>query len=147
MKKIIIVSLTIIYAATAFCQQNNNPVSYEAKTDYLQKSKSKKTIAWLFLGGGVALAVAGVLIPKGDQTEYDYLTFSYTHKNDNLKFGLILGGALSMGGSIPFFVASARNKRKAIAAAAFLDIKKIPALKQMQVSNLNYPVVGLRIAL
>lgn len=147
MKKILIVSLTIMYAATAFCQQNKNHFPYEPQTDYLQKSKKQKTIAWLFIGGGAALVVAGAVIPKGERDGFDYLTWSDTYKNDDLKAGLIVGGALVMGGSIPFFIAAHRNKKKAMAASAFVDMEKTRLLNKMQVGEQSFAVAGIRIKL
>jgi hypothetical protein len=147
MKKIFMAVWLLAVAAVSFGQQNSSPKYEFTQTDYLKKSKKQKTIAWLFIGGGAALVVAGAVIPKGEKDGYDIWTWSDSYKNDDLKFGLITAGVLTMGGSIPFFIASGRNKRKAMAGSAFIDMEKVPALKQMQLSNLNYPVVGLRIAL
>ncbi|MEO7265914.1 MAG: hypothetical protein ABIW38_13435, partial [Ferruginibacter sp.] len=70
-----------------------------------------------------------------------------TYKNEDIKAALILSGALAMGGSIPLFIASGRNKRKALSASAFFDVEKVPLLNQMQITNQRFAVAGIRIML
>ncbi len=147
MKKIFIAGLLLVFTAVSFGQQNSSPNIVFTQTDYLKKSKKQQTIAWLFIGGGAALVVAGAVIPKGERDGYDILTWSETYKNDDLRYGLITVGVLSMGGSIPFFIASTRNKRKAIEASAFFDFEKAPVLNQMQISHQRFAVTGIRIRL
>lgn len=130
MKKIILFSVLLIFATSSYCQQISS-LNYSApQKDYLQKSKSQQKAAWLFIGGGAALVIAGVVIPKGEKDGFDIITWSNTYKNDDLRYGLITVGAFAMGGSIPFFIASGRNKRKAMAASAFIDIEKGSLLHQ-----------------
>ncbi|MEO7263288.1 MAG: hypothetical protein ABIW38_00175, partial [Ferruginibacter sp.] len=119
MKKIILFSLVLFFATSSYCQKIAS-LNYSApQKDYLQKSKKQKTFAWVLLGSGAALVVAGVAIPKGEKDGFDILTWSDTYKNEDIKAALILSGALAMGGSIPLFIASGRNKRKALSASAF----------------------------
>ncbi len=76
------------------------------KEDYLKKSKNQKTTAWILLGGGVAMTVIGLA------------TFSSSWDNEsNTKTDvsgfIALGGVASSLISIPFFISSGRNARKA----------------------------------
>ncbi len=113
MKKIIILTLLLAFATVSFSQQVVQQQSF-TQTDYLQKSKKQKKTARILLGTGAALIATGVIIPEGEVTDdFDPLTFSYFHKNDGIKGAFILGGALSMLVSIPFFIASDKNKRRA----------------------------------
>lgn len=95
---------------------SNSVVLYDSTQTgeyYWQKSKNQKTAAWAMLGGGVALSIIGivgftanydVLVEGGPAETYALLTF--------------VGAGLSLG-SIPLFIASGRNHRK----AASLSVK------------------------
>src|SRR4051812_47477351 len=101
MRKFFICTILLSMTTSSFCQQTDLGQSSTQK-NYLQKSKKQKTAAWVFLGGGFALAVgASVLDVSSDwsKSETPYLIALFT------------GGA-SMLGSIPLFIASGRNKRK-----------------------------------
>lgn len=75
-----------------------------SKSDYLLKSKNQKTVAWVLLGGGTALFVAGVLIGS-DTDEGEWF-------GDNLEKGAIVAavGAGALLGSIPFFISFGRQE-------------------------------------
>ena len=111
MKKIITCTVILAFSATSFCQQNVQKQSL-AKTDYLQKSKKQKTVAWVLLGGGATLVLTGVIIPKGDLVQEGWLGNSY--ENDGVKGTFELIGLVSMIGSIPFFTASKKNYKRAM---------------------------------
>lgn len=147
MKKIFISAWLLALATVSFGQQNSSPKYDFKQEDYLTKSKKQKTFAWVLVGGGAALAVVGLAIPKGEKDGFDILTWSDTYKNEDIKASFILGGALSMGGSIPLFIASGRNKRKALAASAFVDFEKVSLLNQSQITNQRFAVTGIRIRL
>ena len=150
MKKIIFGTILIAFAAASFAQQSA-PKQTLIQTDYLQKSKKQKKTALIFLGAGAALIVTSIVIPQGEPTGFqiDPLTggFYEGHKNDGIKGALILGGGLSMLGSIPFFIASGKNKRKARQASVFINMKRAPVLQGMVFSNRSFPVLGVRIRL
>jgi hypothetical protein len=102
MKKIILFTMLLILSSSSFSQQTNSQPAL-SKQDYLKKSKNQKTAAWVMLGGGVALGAGGILWALSD-------IFSTSSGPDILFFA---GGA-SMLGSIPLFIASSRNKKKAM---------------------------------
>ena len=59
MKKIMVYFLLLALPVTSLCQANDSVPA--VKTDYLAKSKSQKTAAFIFLGIGVtALSIAAV---------------------------------------------------------------------------------------
>lgn len=144
---IFIAAWLLVFTSVSFFQQNSSPKYSFTQTDYLKKSKNQKTLAWLLLGSGACLVIVGQLIPKGEEDGFDILTWSESHKNDDLKALFTLGGALSMGGSIPLFIASDKNKRRAIEASAFFDFEKVPMLNQMQIRQHRFAVTGIRIQL
>ena len=114
MKKIITCTVILAFSATSFCQQNVQKQSL-TKTDYLQKSKKQKTVAWILLGGGATLVLTGIIIPKGDLVQEGWYFNSY--ENDGVKGTFQLAGIVSMLGSIPFFRASKRNNKRAMSFA------------------------------
>jgi len=115
MKKTTIFLLLAIFSISSICQQTGRSTTL-TKEDYLKKSKSKKTAAWLFLAGGGAMMITGFAIPEGEP-EFNLLCLCYVGENSGGKGLLIAGGVLSMGTSIFFFKSSAKNKRKAMELA------------------------------
>ena len=87
----------------------------DTKTDYLAKSRNKKTAAWIFLGGGVLCTGVGILIfPKN--YDYDLLWDSNSKSTENQATTseiVMTIGVAAMLTSIPFFVSSSVYKRKA----------------------------------
>nr|WP_314897286.1 hypothetical protein [uncultured Flavobacterium sp.] len=105
MKKTITFLMLLLFAVNAFSQTiPNNEFSKEY---YLQKSKSQKTTGWVLLSGGAIMTVVGVI---GFSDSYDI--FDSNSKTDTYGY-LMLGGAVSCLGSIPFFIMSGNNARKA----------------------------------
>ncbi len=147
MKKIITCFVLVAFATTSFCQQTVQKQTLTQK-DYLEKSKKQKKIAWILFGGGVALIATGALIPEGELTgDINWIAWSAEHKNDGIKGAFILAGGLSMLGSIPFFIASGKNKRRANQGSVFINIERTPVLQGMVFSNQSFPVLGVKINL
>lgn len=121
--------LMLALPVTSFCQANDSvPV---VKTDYLAKSKSQKTAAFIFLGIGVtALTVAAV----GD------LDF------DALETLVIVGGVATVV-SIPLFIASGKNKRRAMKASAFIKMEKATIIERQSFVQSSYPAISFKINL
>src|SRR6185312_1736365 len=84
----------------------------QTKEDYLTKNKHQKTAAWIMLGGGWGLGIAGVVV--GLHGTVDLLSGQFDKAGNNLGAGgiLIIAGGAAMLGSIPLFIASGKNKRK-----------------------------------
>ncbi len=57
----------------------------------------------------------------------------------------MLSDAVSMLGSIPFFIASSKNKRRANAVSAFVQIEKMPVFQGT--GNQSFPAMGVRLSL
>jgi len=120
MKKIIF-SLTLsLFVIQSFSQTATNQTL--SKDYYLKKSKTQKTVAWCMLGGGVAMATIGlVLVDK--QINNDFNSFN----NLGSAGGSAILGIAGIGtalGSIPFFISSAKNARRA-AAISFNNQKML----------------------
>src|SRR4030095_11137598 len=135
MKKITIYFLLLALPVTSFCQKINDSVPV-IKTDYLAKSKNQKTAAWILLGGGVVLIGTGFIVGDSKNSSFD-----------DAAFGALLAGigTLSAIGSIPLFIASGKNKRKAMKASAFMEMETIPLLQKQSFVQNYYPAFSMHI--
>ena len=120
--------LMLVLPVISFCQKTNDSVPV-VKTDYLTKSKSQKTAAFILLGIGVTtLTIAAV----GDLDL------------DVLGTVVIVGGVATIA-SIPLFIASGKNKRKAMKATAFINMKTVPLLQKQSFIQNSYPAFSVNI--
>lgn len=136
MKKITICAMLMIFSATSFCQHAQTLTSM-TREEYLKKSKNQKTTAWVLLGGGTAVAVgAAILDVSSDwsKSETPYLVALST-------------GCASMLGSIPLFIASGRNKRKAKNASVYFKIEKTQSILQTGICFHKLPAISIKINL
>jgi hypothetical protein len=132
---IIVLSITNYHAAA---QAGTN--NLKSKDYYLQKSKSQKTTAWIFIGAGAAAVIAGTIVAATLEEE------------DNFDEGinkLATGGYLMAAGgvscliSIPFFVSSGKNKRRALALSSGFQQIPMPA----NGTTIKQPAINIRITL
>jgi hypothetical protein len=138
MKKIIVFMMLLVLSAASFSQPTTNPAT-TAKTDYLQKSKNQKKTAWIMLGGGASFILLGDLIGNSKSSSFG-----------DAGTGFVVAGigALSMLGSIPLFIASTKNKKKANnASTLLLKMEAIPAIQRQSFTQYSYPAISLKISL
>jgi hypothetical protein len=149
MKKIIFCTVLLAFAATSFCQQTvqKQPLT---KTYYLQKSKKQKKTGSILLAAGAGLIITAFIIPRGELV-YDGICIgaycSDRYKNDGISAAFGLTGLVSMLGSVPFFIASGKNKRRAREASVFINMERAPVLQTTEIKNHSFPALGLRISL
>jgi len=135
MKKSILYFLLLALPAVSFCQKTNDSIP-AVKTDYLLISKNQKTAAWILLGGGAALIGTGFLIGDGKNSTFD----------DAATGALLAGiGTLSMIGSIPLFIASGKNKRRAMKATTSIKMESIPLHQAQSFIQNSYPAFSVNI--
>lgn len=140
MKKLTVTLLAALYFLSATAQDSLT------KQYHLQKSKNQKTAAWVLLGGG-ALATIGGAIWFNETFSIDLFGPDKNPGEDAAGF-LMIAGVGAMAGSIPFFIASARNKIRAEKLAVFIGTEPLPApVTRKGGIRMSYPVVGLRIRL
>lgn len=117
-----------IFLLVIFILNNQHAVAQDTSSDkknyYLNKSKAQKTTGWVFIGAGAAAIITGTIIATSVNEEGDW--------NDELSTAVTGGGFILAGGvsclvSIPFFVSSSKNKRKAMALASGLQQVPMPA--------------------
>ena len=145
MNKYFVTFLLLIFNFSVFSQDIVKDRNY-----YQQKSKKQKKVAWMLLGGGATLVLTGIIIPKGESKGF---TGSYyglpaeEHKNDGIKAAIGLSGVLSMAVSIPVFIVSGKNKKRAMAATTFFKMEKAPDLHQGSIIQRSYPSIAVKINL
>jgi len=115
MKKLLFLCIVCLCAATQTNAQLRDTsvkmsVNKVDANSLLQKSRKQKTTAWILLGGGVGIAVAGLII-EGTGDAVNALN-NFNKRVNGFETFLIIGGASTLS-SIPFFIASGKNGRKA----------------------------------
>ena len=122
MKKIfLLIALVPIFLQSFSQSQLQNNFS---KDDYLTKSRKQKTTAWVLLGGGVALTVAGIAVQVRDIND-DNIGLDDFFVRGTI---IAIAGVVSSCISIPFFIGAAKSKRK----AANVSMGNQPVLFQQQ---------------
>jgi len=134
MRNFFISTILLLMTTSSFCQQTDFSQSLTQK-DYLQKSKKQKTAAWVLLGGGFALAVGGAILDASSD---------WTKSETPYLVAIFVGGA-SMVGSIPLFIASGRNKRKAMNASTYFEIRQNPIPTNTGLTLHSTPTLSLKI--
>ena len=114
MKKVILCLTLIVCSAKCFCQTTT--ATAVSKDYYLKKSKSQKTIAWVMVGAGVTVAAIGLAISENNVTNDPLGYLSSNKKSDNNAIVTLAGVGVALG-SIPLFISSAKNKRRAISVS------------------------------
>ena len=144
MKLIILGTMLLILANSAFSQQKNS-IPILTKQDYGKKSKHQKTAAYIFLGAGAGLITTAIII----EPFYDFSKVGNTlmmpppdYTNKTIFF---ITGLAAMVVSIPFFINSSKNKKKATTFS--FRTEKIPAILQQSKMYHSYPALSLKINL
>ncbi len=117
-------------AATSFCQQVQQPSTSLTRDEYLKKSKTQKIVGFVFLGAGVITLVS----VSGGNTDFGTLGT------------VVVAGAVSVLASIPFFIASGRNKRKANNASLSFKFEKNQTMPA-EISFHSFPAISLKLNL
>lgn len=147
MKKIILFPIILIMSSASFSQQTE-PSTVFTKEDYLQKSKNQKTGAIVLLAGGGLLHVIGLSVwSDGFVSAFDFSNPDPNRGSSELNAGgvLMIFGSLAVLGSIPLFIASGKNKRKAMNMS--FKLQAIPQLKNGSFVSQPGPSFSLKINL
>jgi len=149
MRKIIAFSVLLAFATTSFCQQVVQKHSL-TKADYLQKSKKQKKTGSILLVGGAGLMITAFIIPRGELVHDGICVGWYCsdkYKNDGIKSAFFIAGGLAALASIPFFITSGKNKRRANAISASLKTDNASIVSGYSLTRINYPALSIKIAL
>ncbi len=113
---LLLIIFIIIFKINAQINQLDSSISEQHKMAdlLLKKSKNQKTAAWILLGIGSGVAIAGGIIGTNAAKNYNPDNpFDIFPRGTLAGGGMILGGAAAIIASVPFFIASGRNKKKA----------------------------------
>jgi Na+-transporting methylmalonyl-CoA/oxaloacetate decarboxylase gamma subunit len=132
MKKIFIFLMLLLFTIRAFGQEI--PSTEFSKEYYLEKSKKQKTTGWVMLAGGAVVTVVGII--GFSSTDWD------ESSSDAYAF-MTVGGPLICLGSIPFFISSGSNAKKA-ATLSFSNQPNLMPQQGLLVQNLQ-PSLSLKI--
>lgn len=130
MKNVTICTMLLILSTTSFCQETQHSTSL-TREEYLKKSKTQKIVGFVFLGAG---AITLISVSGGNS---DLNTLSTV---------VVAGGLLTVA-SIPLFIASGRNKRKAKNASVSFNFEKIQYIHQSQLSFHSIPAISIKLNL
>lgn len=115
--------------------QPGNSTSPRTRENYLQQSKANKTAGIVFLGGGAALTVAGIISSNNSTS------------NDIIDVGPLVLTLVGIGGmlvSIPFFIISGNQSAKAAKMSAGIKWERGMPPLHPKISGNPYPSVALR---
>ena len=149
MKRLILIITAFVFFFKSFSQQID-PAPALTKQDYLEKSKKQKTAAWVLLGGGAVLIITGAVLSI-NEAEDDYQDDPYnpfaplTEADFDGPEWVFTTGILAGLGSIPLFIASSRNRRKAMTLS--LKNEQFQSLKNSSLVYRPMPAVSLKINL
>jgi hypothetical protein len=124
MKKIFLVAITVLLMGFNCFSQSAE------KTNYLQKSRTQKTVAWVLFGTGAAINIIGV-------------TQVNSPKNTPIVCWIV--GSTIMFASIPFTVMGAKNKKRA--AQLSLNTEQLYKLQNNNLYAVSYPALTMKISL
>ena len=138
MKKLLILCLILTSACKTFSQVDSASPNASVKTNYLKKSKTQKTVAWVLLGTGTAMTIGGVIAGRNGVDDID--------PNEATNgAALIVGGIVLDIASIPFFISGAKNKQRAMAVTLKNDF--VPHLQQGLVMRTPLPTISVALKL
>jgi len=133
MKNIIFCLLFLSLGFPSFSQVPSGLTN--SKEQYLQKSKNQKKAAWILLAAGTVMAVGGGI---GFDKNFDL--FSSNTKADI--YGAIMAGGIAADLiSIPFFIASGKNARR----AARVNLSSVRSIEQKGTYTVYKPQAALGI--
>jgi hypothetical protein len=131
---VLLLALLVGFSTQTFAQEMS-------KENYLEKSRKQKTTAWILLGGGVAMAVTGAIL-----FDENFILFGASDAEDN-KAGIggamfVVGGLATLG-SIPLFISSGSNAKK----AALMSFKNQPLNTPRYAGNIPKSIPSIHISI
>jgi hypothetical protein len=132
-----LIFFTVFMLLTTNLWSQNTIVVSNSKEYYLQKSNNQKKTGWILLGGGAVLATVGGI---GFSENFGIFTDNAT--GDGYGF-MFLTGVISGLSSIPFFISSGNNARRAATITFYLN-PSLNANSNSLVQNYQ-PYLGFKI--
>ena len=126
-------------------ESTTNKSSQELFDFYTLKQKKNKTTAWILLGSGVVITMAGLVVNSAENSADEAVT-ALTLGLIDVEAGhggdwMIYVGSVTTIASIPFFISAGKNKKKATLSLN----NTVSSIKSPKFSNKNYTTVSLAI--
>lgn len=119
-----------------------------SKDDYLKKSKRQQTTGIVLVSGGFAVSAVGLVVAVVSTPFAIADGFGgNTGGTESMRKGtaLIYTGLIAMAGSVPFFVASGKNKKKAMQANITFHVSKFTPEASAILRQKHIPCVGIKV--
>ncbi len=144
MKKIIFFSLALIIGNFSFCQGTILSPTL-TKQDYLAKSRNQKKTAKILLVGGAVMSGVGLGIALSNLN--GLFDPNQPEPNNNGKLADVLGysGLVIAAASIPLFIISSKNKKKAMSMS--FKNQRIPQFRGSSFVYRPIPSINFKIDL
>lgn len=135
-------TMMFFFISVVIFSQQTNPALPSTKQDFLKKSKSQKIIAWILAGTGVTSVIISIATIDGTEL---FSSLAGNNKPVN-RFGILFfGGCIVSLSSIPFFISSGKNKRKAMSLS--FKMEQVPQLQIASLVNKPIPSISLKLRL
>ena len=116
MKHLVICTVVLLFALSASAQLIDQKSTMTAEK-YMDKSKKQRKVGRILLGAGAGLIIVDAVITKGELVKEGIPWLENLdpdeHKNDGVKAVFMSAGVASALASIPFFIISKKNSRRA----------------------------------
>ena len=143
MRKTSLVLLLAAFCMSFYAQTNDSTYRYTLKNEYLRKSRNQRTTGFILLGAGAILTITGVVMVNNGN---DDILNPGNWVDTGAGAGIATIGILSTATSIPFFIMSASNNKKAKKMSAGVSFEKLMNNK-VRVSYPEYfPAVTARLS-
>ncbi len=129
MYKLLLILVCFTCMTCCFGQEKQDPATRLSKDEYLKKSNNQKMVAGILFGIG---STAFIIASTGN------ISF-------DAAMPLVIGGGAAILTSIPFFIASGKNKKRAKLATASIDLQ--PTFNPHQFTVKKIPALSLRFRL
>lgn len=143
-KPVLLIILAISF--TSIMAQQTTPAPVLSGEDYLKKGKGQRTAAWVLAGAGTTCIATGFAIGFGQVLNALATLFTTESSNyNNTGEVLLFSGLVMLGGSIPLFIISGKNMRKAREAGVSFKLDDRWQLNGIAMTRKFYPALQFRI--
>jgi len=154
MKQVIALTLLVAMSSTLFSQQTVTSKSF-TREDYLRKSRNQKTVGWILIGTSVLMygsALAAATVDGIAQVNHDLWSAIDQNtppvkKNNKVITRMAITGTVALFGSIPFFDAASKNKKRANALSFSLKSENVFLVQNASLVPQVIPALSLKISI
>ncbi|GAO41461.1 hypothetical protein [Flavihumibacter petaseus] len=149
MKNLTMLMLSLVFATATIAQDSTVNQNWK-NSDLYKKGKTQKTVGWLLAAAGTTGLVV-TLIADGTQGVEGAMTTVFSGgyvepEYEDYTAAYVISSAVTLSG-VYLLYKSTKNRNKAKAASAFIDIEKARVLHGALYSYQSFPVLGLRVRL